>query len=82
MAGAIIDSVQLTPTHDGETALVVSLRFANGGRSSVQIDAEGLRQVMAKARVGNALELVGQSWTVLDVLSPAFIGAKREERRI
>ncbi len=79
MSGAIISTVQLTPTHDGETALVVRLRFTNGGCSSVQIDAEGLRQVMSKANIDNALELIGQPWTVLDVLNPTFVGAKIEE---
>jgi len=76
----VIDAVRLTPTHDGEAALVVTLRFANGGRSKVQIDAEGVRRVMARAGVGNALDLIGRDWAVLDIGEPAFTGRiEREE---
>jgi hypothetical protein len=70
---ARIEAVRLTPTHDGEAALAVTLRFANGGRSQVQIDADGLRRVLARAGVGHAAELVGRSWVVLDVAQPAFM---------
>jgi len=70
---ARIEAVRLTPTHDGEAAMVVTLRFANGGRSKVQIDADGLRRVMAKAGVGSAADLIGKSWAVLDVEEPAFM---------
>lgn len=70
---AVIEALRLTPTHDGEAALVITLRFANGGRSKVQIDADGMRRVMARAGVDNALDLVGRSWAVLDVGEPAFM---------
>lgn len=79
-AGAWIDCVQLTPTHDGEAALVVTLRFANGGRSNVLIDADGLRRVMGRAGVGNALDLVGRSWTVLDIGDPTFMAKSAKEQ--
>lgn len=79
--GAVIDAVRLTPTHDGEAALVIGLRFANGGRSNVQIDAGEIRAVMAKAGVGNAMDLVGRCWTVLDVKTPAFLGAPKQSDR-
>lgn len=74
MNEGVIDAIRLTSTHDGEAALVVELRFGNAGRSTVQLDNDGLRKVMAKAGVGNAFDLVGQSWTVLDVNDAPFIG--------
>lgn len=69
-----ICGVQLTPTHDGETALVVELLFANGGRSKVQIDGAFTAKVMQRAGVAVAQDLVGLSWQVLDVSEPKFIG--------
>jgi hypothetical protein len=79
--GAVIETLCLTPTHDGEAALVVTLRFANGGRSNVQVDADGMRRVMARAGVSNALDLVGQSWAVLEIEEPPFTGwTERKDR--
>ena len=66
-AGAIISAVRLTPTHDAEAALVVELRYPNGGRSTVQIDGADAVAVMQRAGVASAVELVGLSWTVLRV---------------
>lgn len=77
--GAKIEALCLTPTHDGEAALVITLRFANGGRSKVQIDAEGMRRVMARAGVGNAADLIGRSWAVLDIEEPAFMTRMNRE---
>lgn len=74
MNEAIVDTVRLTPTHDGEAALVVGLKFPGGGRSNVQIDASGMRAVLAKAGVANVNDLVGRSWSVLDVHHPIFLG--------
>lgn len=70
----MIDAIRLTATHDGEAAMVVELRFPAGGRSRVQLDGEGLRKVMARAGVADASELVGRSWSVLDVNDTPFIG--------
>lgn len=75
MSGALISAIRLTPTHDGEAALVVELRFDNGGRSTIQLDATSAAEVMARAGVASAAELVGRSWTVLDVRVPVFTGA-------
>jgi hypothetical protein len=82
LSEAVIRGVRLTPTHDGESALVIELGFAGGGRSTVQIDGAGTRAVMAKANVASASDLVGLPWTVLDVGDPAFVGSRegREER--
>lgn len=70
---AIISCVRLTPTHDGEAALVIELSFPNGGRSNVQINSEEAADVMARAGVRSADALVGQPWTVLQVRNPSFI---------
>jgi hypothetical protein len=71
---ARICGVQLTPTHAGETALVVELLFENGGRSKVQIDATFTAKVLERAGVGVVQDLVGLPWRVLDVSEPKFIG--------
>lgn len=81
MTGTVIHAVRLTPTHDGDAALVVELRFAGGGRSTVQIEADGVRAVMLKAGVDNAMDLVGQPWTVLDVNRPTFVGSNGQEEQ-
>lgn len=70
---AVISHVRLTPTHDGEGALVIELRFPNGGRSNVQINSEEAADVMARAGVRTADALVGHPWTVLQVRDPDFI---------
>lgn len=72
-AAATISSVQFTPTHDGEAALVVELRFAGGGRSKVHVDSGALPAILARAAVASADALVGHPWTVLDVRAAPFI---------
>jgi len=65
--GPMISAVRLTPTHDGEAALAVELRYPNGGRASVQVEGRDAEAVMARAGVNSATDLVGHSWTVLQV---------------
>jgi hypothetical protein len=64
---ATISGIQLTSTHDGETALVVELTYSNGGRSKVHIGAADAAQVMARAGVSNANDLIGHPWSVLEI---------------
>lgn len=64
---AVISAVHLAPTHDGEAALVVELRYPNGGTASVQLEGADTAAVMSRARVTSAAELVGRPWTVLQV---------------
>ena len=73
--GGVIAGISVTPTHDGEAALVIELRFPGGGRSKVQMDGEGARLVLAKAQVDSAAELIGKPWSVLNVADTAFTGA-------
>ncbi|MFC4595707.1 hypothetical protein [Sphingobium tyrosinilyticum] len=73
MSGATICGIGFTPTHDGQTALVVELDFGQGSRSKVQIEeADGIREVLQRARVRDVRDLVGLSWSVLDVRRPQF----------
>lgn len=65
--GAVIRAVHLTPTHDGEAAMVVTLRYPNGGTATVQVEGADTAAVMARAGVATAADLVGQPWTVLQV---------------
>ncbi|GAB3285825.1 hypothetical protein [Parahaliea aestuarii] len=67
VSGAVISAVRLTPTHDGEAAMVVELHYPNGGRSTVQIEGADAVAVMRRAGVSHASELLGLPWTVLRV---------------
>lgn len=62
----IIDA-QLTPTHDGEAALVVEIRYPNGGKAKVQIEPGDVPAVMEKAGARSLVDLIGQPWTVLQI---------------
>jgi len=79
MSQAIIDSIALTPTHDGETALVVELRYADGGRARVQIDPHSVHEVLAKAGAASAAELVGRPWSVVDIRETVFANSRRAD---
>lgn len=65
MAGAIIESIRFTATHDGELALAARLRFPEGGISQVQISGKDVARVMQQAGVASAEQLVGKPWSVL-----------------
>ena len=65
--GATIERVELVSTPEGEGALTVGLVFPNGGRSTAQVPAEQVAAVLERAGVRTAQELVGRSWTVLQV---------------
>ncbi|MFC6634347.1 hypothetical protein [Microbulbifer taiwanensis] len=70
---ARIAAIQLTPTHDGEAALVAELRYPNGGRAKVQVESADTPAVMERAGASSLAELVGCPWTVLlirDVCGP------------
>lgn len=64
---AIIEAVGVTATHDGEAALVVTLRYPNGALSRVQIGNEHLIRVMKHANVVGPTQLVGKLWHVLNI---------------
>ena len=64
---ATIEAIGLTATHDGEAALVVTLRFPGGGRSQLQVPGEQAAEIMRRANVRVAGDLVGQPWHVLQI---------------
>lgn len=64
-ATATIVSVQLTPTHDGEAALVAELVYPGGGCTRVQIDGHTTAEIMVRANARELSELIGMPWTVL-----------------
>lgn len=64
-ADPLIAGVELAATHDGEAALLVELRYANGAAARVQLSSEEARQVMQRAGVQTAAELRGRSWELL-----------------
>ncbi|WP_193940584.1 hypothetical protein [Parahaliea mediterranea] len=74
---AVISAVRLTPTHDAEAAMLVELRYPNGGTAAVQVPAEDAPAVFVRARVATAAELVGLPWTVLQVREVAGPGPGR-----
>lgn len=74
-SGAVIRAVHLTPTHDGEAAMVVQLSYPNGGAAMVQVGGEDTAAVMARAGVSNAADLVGLPWTVLQIREVRGSGA-------
>lgn len=74
---AVITAVQLTPTHDGEAALVVQIAYPNGGSAKVQIESSDVAAVMQKANARSLEELIGQPWTVLQIRSVGPAGRRQ-----
>ena len=72
---ATIHGYTLTPTHDGEAALVVELAFPGGGRSKVQLSSGDMAAVLARAGLARADEMIGRSWSILQVRDAPFVGA-------
>lgn len=61
----VITGIELAATHDGEAALVVVLRYPDGGYGRVQLSSLEALQVMQRAGVDEAAALVGRGWDVL-----------------
>jgi hypothetical protein len=54
-------------------AVMVELDFGLGARSKVHIaDPDAMRQVMERAQVRDVRDLIGHSWSVLNVRNPQF----------
>lgn len=73
---ATICDAQLTPTHDGEAALVVEIRYPNGGVAKVQIEPSDVPVVMEKAGARSLADLVGKPWTVLKIRTVGAAGRR------
>jgi hypothetical protein len=72
MAGAVISQVSIAAAHDGEAELVVTLSFANGGRSLVILDEFATRTLLAISNTSSADQLIGVSW---DLVRDALIAS-------
>jgi hypothetical protein len=69
MPEPVITGAIVSPGHDGQAELVVSVRYPNGARGDVTLDAECGRKLMRDCGVDTATELRGQPWKrLLDVL--------------
>ena len=62
MAGASISEVRIAAAHDGEAELLVTLTFANGGRSLVTLDEFAARTLLASTNASTSEQLIGVSW--------------------
>lgn len=62
MNGAVIETVEVGAAHDGVAELIVTLHFANGGRSLVTLDAIAAGALMRACNVTDPAGLSGQGW--------------------
>jgi hypothetical protein len=75
LSEAVIVGVALAPTHDGDTALLVELSYPEGGRATVQVEPHSVGKILANAKVLTAEQLIGCSWSVLNVRDAVFFHA-------
>ena len=69
MAEPVIAAATVSPGHGGQAELVVEVRFENGGRNSVTLDADCARKLMQDCAVERVQDLCGHPWQrLLDVL--------------
>lgn len=59
---AAIERAVVAPGHDGSAELVVHLRYANGGTSSVTLDARSAERLFDRCGAKELAQLVGQPW--------------------
>jgi hypothetical protein len=66
-----IDSALVIPGHDGAAELVVQVRYGNGARDSVTLDAEGARRLFERCGADSVADLAGMPWDhLMHVLAP------------
>ncbi len=59
---AVISGVRIAAAHDGVAELVVTLRYANGGRSEVTLDELGAAALFEACGSHTAEDLIGHGW--------------------
>lgn len=70
MSGAVINNVRLGAAHDGDTELIVTLVYENGGVAEVMLDHFAASHLMDACAVHHPEALIGQGWQrVRDALS-------------
>lgn len=59
---ALIERAEVGGGHDGQAELIVTLRFASGGRTAVVLDTEAGMRLMRNCGVDDAAALAGHPW--------------------
>ncbi len=59
---AYIEAAEISGGHDGQAELVVTLRFADGGRTRVVLNTEAGMRLMRNCGVDHAAALAGHPW--------------------
>lgn len=62
MAEATIERAVVSPGHDGSAELLVYIRYGNGGRGEVSLDADAAERLFDRCGADDLDQLVGQSW--------------------
>lgn len=62
MADAAIERAVVAPGHDGSAELLVYIRYDNGGRGCVCLDASAAERLFDRCGVTRLEELAGQPW--------------------
>jgi hypothetical protein len=59
---ARIVGAEIGAGHDGRAELVITLEFANGGRSRLPLDTDRGLSLLGRCGAGRAADLIGRSW--------------------
>ncbi|MEH6571021.1 MAG: hypothetical protein V7709_18220 [Halioglobus sp.] len=59
---AVIEGARIAAAHEGQAELVVNIRYSNGGRSEVPLDAVAAELLMQSCNASNLEQLNGQGW--------------------
>lgn len=59
---ASIRDIQIAAAHDGDAELLVTLEYANGGRSQVALDEFATRTLLASCDAETPEDLIGADW--------------------
>lgn len=62
MSAPVISQVRLGAAHDGLAALVVTLRYDNGGTSEVSLDEPAAAALLRACGAASADDLPGHDW--------------------
>jgi hypothetical protein len=62
MNTAKIREVHIAAAHDGEAELLVTLEYANGGRTQVTLDEFAARALLSSCQAERPDDLIGADW--------------------
>lgn len=66
--GPVVESATVGPGHDGRAELVVSLRHAGGGTSTISLDEDALTELLSSGAVTSLDDLAGRRWAELSTI--------------